>query len=236
VARRASLSGDPLPPSLPAPLPRGTSPTCRAASLAICESDAREPVARAHAVSMAKYSSADNLTFSPDRIARTRRAVVPIIRAARARLDSLVSFQPRGIARAVTLSRATSIAETAADIDLLPSDFDDFSDTGFSIMGTMTKRADDELTFERVGSVLRRVLPGSAAKSNKKADGPVETGTPARCPAGIKTPDLEDRGAPQPGCMGEDGCGAMTLPASDCYRRATPVVHCFTSNSARTRA
>lgn len=62
-------------------------------------------------------------------------------------------------------------------------------------MRGMTNETNDPETWEKVGSVLRRVLGGFAAKSNKDAPPPRGADGEARCPVGSPTtPDGEEGG------------------------------------------
>ncbi len=116
---------------------------------------------------MAKYSSAESFTLSPARIARTRLAVVPICRAARARRLSLVSAQLIGEANASTHSLAVA---KASNIDKSLAVF-----AGLLVMSHLMicsmSRANESWT------PLGRIAMGIAAKLIARRDG--MGGTPA---------------------------------------------------------
>lgn len=173
---------------------------------------------------MAKYSSADSLSFSPDRIARTRRTVVPIALAARARRDSFVSCQPTGWAKYSTLLRVIVIAsDIAASLDF----FACFTVVAPVMLLDMTNRADDRsYRTERLGLVLRRVAAKLTAQRNQGAIDRSPVDKKAATP--IREEDLTVRGklsiAAKRTLRGRLERAEKGAPTGECVPRGLPAL------------
>jgi hypothetical protein len=153
-----------------------------------------------------------SLTCSPERIARTRRALRPTFLASLFRQWSFVSLHPRGPPMATSMGRARSIAVNAADIAKLPADFDDLSIMEALMLLNM-RRPTQKDTWQSTGSVARilagklvvaRELEKMAAAPTREvseSDGRVDAVTSGRGesgrPAGgesLGRPSASDRG------------------------------------------